>query len=217
MRDFGNSEFLEELALPRTKTPPHLVDPRVAAAISHPTRMHAMKVLYERTASPREIAAEMDEPVNNVTYHVKRLLELGCIELVNARPARGGRVVEHFYRATSQVIFDNEAWEQFGEKEKSDVTAGIMRLMSDDINEAMVQGTFYEPDDNHLSRLPIVVDREGWAEANSLLDETLEKLMRIEEKVINRRASQDGETESLHARVQMLCFRSPTPKRVESD
>lgn len=198
-----------------SKTPPHLVSPRIAAAMSHPTRMYAMKVLFERTASPREIAAEMEEPVNNVTYHVKRLLELGCVELVNVKPARGGRVLEHFYRATSHVIFHDDAWQQFGPKEKTDVTAGIMRLMSEDINAAVVQGTFTDPDDNHLSRLPMVVDRAGWEEVNALLDDALERLMAIREKVIERRAASDGELEALHTRVHIVHFRSPTPKQAD--
>jgi DNA-binding transcriptional ArsR family regulator len=214
MRDFSNSEFLEESAL--QKNPPALVSPRIAAAMTHPTRIFAMKVLFERTASPREIATEMDEPVNNVTYHVKRLLELGCIELVSARPARGGRVVEHFYRATSRVLFDDDVWQAFGEKEKADVTTGIMRLMSGDINEAMIRGTFYDPDDNHLSRSPMVLDPEGWREVNSVLDEAMERLMAIQDRVIERRSSED-EGEQMHTRVHMIHFRSPTPSRARPD
>jgi DNA-binding transcriptional ArsR family regulator len=216
VRDFPNSDFLEEIRLrqtPAKTTPPSLLNARIAAAMSHPTRLQAMTVLFERTASPKEIAEEMGEPVNNVTYHVKRLLDLGCIQLVDVRPAGGGRVVEHFYRATTQVLFEDEAWEQFGEKEKTNVTAGIMRLMSDDITEAMIQGTFSDPDDNHLSRSPMAVDGEGWKEVESLLKETLEQLMTIQTKVVERRASGTGDGKTLHTRVHMIHFRSPGPTR----
>jgi DNA-binding transcriptional ArsR family regulator len=197
------------MALP--KPAPALVNPRLAMAMSHPTRVHAMKVLFERTASPKEIAAEMDEPLNNVTYHVKQLLELGCIELVRIQPVHGGRVVEHFYRATRRAIFDSEAWEQFGEKEKMDVTASIMRLISGDITDAMSHGTFYEPDDNHLSRSPMVVDPEGWDEVNALLDQTLRQLFEIQERCVTRR--QDAETEDMHIKVEIIHFSSPPPRK----
>ena len=81
--------------------------------------------MFERAASPKEIAAELREPVNNVTYHLNQLLELGCIELVTAEPVHGGRVIEHFYRATQRAYFDDDAWRQFGHKEKMDVTSSI--------------------------------------------------------------------------------------------
>jgi len=215
MRDFSNSKLLEETALPGT--PPSLINPRIAAAMTHPTRVYAMKVLFERTASPKEIAAEMGEPVNNVTYHIKRLLEFGCIELTSTRPARGGRVVEHFYRATSRVIFDDDTWNQLGEKQKADVTAGIMRLISEDVSEAMVQGTFYDPDDSHITRSPMVLDPEGWAEVESLLNGTLDKLFAIQERVVARRQQKQEDDRALHTVVHMLHFRTPTPKRPETD
>lgn len=190
---------------------PALVDPKLATAMSHPTRVHAMKVLFERSASPKEIAAELNQPVNNVTYHVNQLLELGCVELVEVVPAHGGRVVEHFYRATRRAYFDSAAWDQFGDKEKMDVTAAIMRLISEDIADAMSKGTFCDPDDNHLSRSPMVVDQEGWDEVNSLLDGVLEKLLAIQENCVNRRRSNDDE--DLHIKVEIIHFRSPPPKK----
>lgn len=197
---------------PPSKPPPSLLNARIAAAITHPTRLHAMATFIERSASPKEIAEQMGEPINNVTYHVKRLLDLGCIELVSVRPAGGGRVVEHFYRATTQIFFDEEAWQRFGEQEKTNVTTGIMRLMSNDINESMIHGTFNEPDDNHLSRVPMTVDLEGWKEVESLLEQTLEKLMDIRTKAVERRGSGTGDEETLHTRVHMIHFRAPDPK-----
>jgi hypothetical protein len=181
--------------------------------------MHAMTVLFERTASPREIAEELGEPVNNVTYHVKRLLALGCVELVDVRPVRGGRVVEHFYRAAIQLIFDEETWQRFGDREKSNVTTGIIRMMSQDLSEAMLQGTFLDPDDNHLSRTPLTLDLEGWEEVKLLLKDAMEGLMGIQDRVVERRGQSDGddEDEVLHARVHIVQFRSPSPKRAERD
>src|SRR5882672_1985500 len=55
------------------------VSPQLAAALAHPTRVGVMSVLVEGPASPRQLAAAIDEPLNNVTYHVKQLRDLGCI------------------------------------------------------------------------------------------------------------------------------------------
>jgi DNA-binding transcriptional ArsR family regulator len=188
------------------RKPPTLTNPLLAAAMTHPTRLQAMRILGEGTATPREIAEEIDEPTNNVAYHVNILTRLGCVELVEVRPTHGGRVVEHVYQATQMAYFDDDAWAQLGDGEKLNVVGAILRQLTDDIAQAMATGTFYDPDDNHLSLSPMVVDADGWHETIDLLDETLERLATIQERVNERR---DGTEVTMRAKVAMLHFRSP--------
>jgi DNA-binding transcriptional ArsR family regulator len=187
-----------------------LIGDRLAAAVAHPTRMHAMSVFWEREASPREIATELGEPINNVTYHVNQLVNLGWIELVARRPARGGRVVEHFYKAIKGSQFDDAEWDNLGHKEKLLVDRTIMNLMSRDIAEAMLAGTFFATEDNHLTRIPIEVDAEGWEETKEILDRTLDELMEVRARSANRAAA-DGE-ETFPTKVEIIHFVSPEPK-----
>lgn len=170
-----------------------------------------MIVLVERPATPAEIAIAIGEPLNNVTYHINVLVKLGCVELVSVQPTAGGRVVEHLYRATQRAYLDTAAWERLSEKEKLQVSNLIMQLISEDVSEAMSHGTFYDPDDNHLSRTPMVLDQEGWEEATALLDEASEGLAEIQENVAKR-----GAAETLHAKVHLIQFRSPSPKKPET-
>ena len=79
------------------------VDPRIIKALGHPLRQRILQVLNTRVASPSEIAAQLDEPLGNVSYHVKTLLEYDCVELVETAPVRGA--VEHFYRATDATLY----------------------------------------------------------------------------------------------------------------
>lgn len=189
------------------QAPPSVVSSRLAAAMAHPLRVRALSVLFNRIASPGEIARELEEPVNNVTYHVKRLVELGCAELVSTRAAQGGRVVEHFYRATDGGYLDDEAWKPLGDEEKQNLTMTIMRVISEDINLAMAKGTFYEDDDNHLSRTPFMVDTEGWQEIKETLSDALQRLLTIRENIAARAAS--GDQETFPARVNILHYRFP--------
>src|ERR1700712_557834 len=94
------------------KKPLSLTNSRLVAAMTHPTRLRAMRVLAERAAAPRQVADDISEPINNVAYHIKILAKLGCIELVETRPAGGGRVAEHLYRASQIAAFDDDAWAQ---------------------------------------------------------------------------------------------------------
>jgi predicted ArsR family transcriptional regulator len=173
--------------------------------------MHAMTLLADREASPREIAAEIGEPVNNVTYHVKQLVELGCVELVRTAPARGGRVVEHFYRSTRRVWVDDEGWEKLGPSERHVFTTTLMKAIANDVNDAMARGTFFEQDDNHLSRTPMVVDAEGWKEVTEVLDAALLSLLEIRSKVAERTGSEEGPG-SFPAKIEILQFRAPPAK-----
>jgi DNA-binding transcriptional ArsR family regulator len=188
---------------------PSVVDPRLASAMSHPTRVYALKLLCERTATPREIATELGEPLNNVTYHIKQLLGLGCIELVETRSTQGGRVVEHLYRGTRRPYFDADGWNVLNDKEKSGIVAAIMRMVSEDIASAMSGGTFNEREDNHLSRWPLILDEDGWQEVIGVLRQAAENLLEVEQSVAARRA--DGATTDIHAKVEILHFCSPPP------
>jgi DNA-binding transcriptional ArsR family regulator len=192
------------------KRPPSLTDPRLATAMSHPTRLYAMRILTERTASPRELAAALDEPINNVAYHVRVLKRLDCIELVRTEQAHGGRVAEHYYRATQKAFWDDESWAQLGEQEKLNVTGAILTQISHDIAEAMRHGTFNRLDDNHISSSPMRVDREGWKEVVSLLDQTIAELIEIQERVDERLSDSE---EPLHTHVEILQFLSPPPPK----
>jgi DNA-binding MarR family transcriptional regulator len=193
---------------------PSLVNPRLSAAMSHPTRVHALTTFLEREASPKEIAAELEEPVNNVTYHVKQLVDLGWIELTRAVPTHGGRVVEHFYRAIRRAYLDEDEWNQLGSTERQILISKIMHHISLDINEAILAGTFCNPDDNHLTRTPLVVDPSGWEEVKEVLNGALLELMEIRKNVAGRAASSDEPTMSV--KVEMIQVRSPDKKRPTS-
>lgn len=176
--------------------------------MTHPTRLRVLKVLAEReAATPREIADEIGEPLNNVAYHIKILAKLQCIELVRVEQAQGGRVAEHFYRGTHRPYFDADAWEQLDEDEKLNVISAIMQHISEDIATAMSHGTFYEDDDNHLSRTSLALDPEGWKEVVDLLGNSLKELLEIQGRINER-----GNATPIHAKVAIVHFRSPTPK-----
>jgi len=197
------------MAAPRSGrgSAPALVSPQLAAALAHPTRAHALTILSQRPASPRELAEELGLPTRHVAYHVKRLAELGCVELAHAKPAGGGRVVEHIYRATQRSYFDADGWDSLDEREKRGVTTTILRLASEDVSEAMLTGTIHTPDDNHISRTVMSVDGEGWRELVDLLARTVEEVFDIQERIAERTAGAD--VEMLLAKLLILHFSAP--------
>jgi len=68
----------------------------VAKALSHPLRIELVRAMRdERVLSPGGYSRESGEPLGNVSYHVKALLEAEVITTAELVPRRGA--VEHFY------------------------------------------------------------------------------------------------------------------------
>ncbi|MEA2361317.1 MAG: hypothetical protein QOD71_462 [Thermoleophilaceae bacterium] len=85
---------------------PELSPPDAAKAIAHPLRLAILERLYDRDASPVELAREMQESLANVSYHVRALHELGAVALVRQRQVRGA--MEHTYTATVRITLKQE-------------------------------------------------------------------------------------------------------------
>ncbi len=187
--------------------PPHLTNPQLVTALAHATRVHALTVLNERAASPKELASELDRDINHVSYHLEKLEELGCVELVETKLRHGGRVKEHFYRATVRPWFDRDAWKQIDPQDQPGVTSSILANMNEDIAIAIQAGTFNGPD-NHISRTPMILDPESYGELLELLNSTLEGAMEIQEKATSRLKAGGV---SVLTKVHLIQFESPDP------
>jgi DNA-binding transcriptional ArsR family regulator len=191
----------------RPQKPISITDPRLAAATAHPTRVHILSVLNGRRGTAKQIASELNVDPRHVTHHMKVLVDLDCVELVAVNPVGRGAAVQYEYTATRRPVIDDEAWEQMDDRTKRSISTTLMRLISSEVDDGMETGTFFDPDDNHISRTPMCVDMQGWREVNSLLDETSEKLLRIQERSQARCSADDAE--SLLTRVMIVHFRYP--------
>ena len=58
------------------------------------------------------------------------------------------------------------------------LSSAMLKSVFDDIEEAISSGTLDEVDDRHLSRTPMVVDKQGWEETATLLSDTLDRCWR---------------------------------------
>src|SRR5215213_10320840 len=126
-----------------------LVDPRIAKALSHPMRARILGILDERVASPNEIAELIDERLPNVSYHVRALLDLGCIELVDTAQRRGA--IEHYYRALVRPLFSDRDWKRLPPSARQAISDVGLQMIWADTSEAMTTGTFEKRSDRHLS------------------------------------------------------------------
>jgi DNA-binding transcriptional ArsR family regulator len=185
-----------------------LVDERLAKVLSHPLRAHALGILNDRVASPNEIAQELDEPLGNVSYHVRMLLEAGCIELVSTAQRRGA--VEHYYRATMRPFFSDRDWKRLPPSIRQGISDVVLQMIWEDTSAAINKGTFGARSDRHLSRTPLVLNEQGWKKLGKLLSETLAQAMQIESESAQQLA-EAGE-QGFPVKLVLMHFESPPEK-----
>lgn len=182
------------------------LDQQLVHLVSHPVRVKALVVLVDRTASPKEIAAELKENISTVSHHVKELLRMGMIELVDEKRRRGA--VEHFYRAVMRPVWSTADWEALDIEERNQVSLWHMQLILADVARAFAGGTFDARSDRHATRIPLVVDEDGWEKLTKLLEDTYHSIFEIQAESAERLA-EDGELESISAMASLLAFEMP--------
>ncbi|MGO9819174.1 MAG: ArsR/SmtB family transcription factor [Solirubrobacteraceae bacterium] len=178
-----------------------ITDPTVAKALAHPLRTRILAALADRTASPSELAAELDVPLGVVSYHVRRLTALGFLKLVRRVPRRGA--VEHYYTATVRPRVSDEAWGATPAVVKQAHLDAALTQIGSDVSTAAAAGGF-DVSDARVSRLGVVVDEQGWLELARELDDAAERIAKIEAESRARLAAADAGEQRSAAVVQML-------------
>jgi DNA-binding transcriptional ArsR family regulator len=173
------------------KSGPSLIDRRLMKAVSNPTRVDILNILMDGPSSPSKIARRLDNvDVNLASHHIKVLRELGCVELV--REIKHGGRTEHVYKATKRHYFSTAEWEAIAPKDGHPITIDILRMISENLGSSLVAGDFDRKRDRHLSRSPINVDQEGWAEVGRILQRALEEVHEVAARSAER-AEHSGE------------------------
>lgn len=176
-------------------------DPQIAKALTHPLRVSILGILEERTASPREIADELEAPLGVVSYHVRQLDRLGLARLERTRQRRGA--LEHYYSAKQRPVVTSEAWANVPSIVKQATIRATLAKISEQVNRAADAGGF-EKSSIHLSRTSITLDRKGWEQLSAKLDRLLEDLDRIQTAAEKRLAAADHAEEIEAVAVLML-------------
>ncbi len=191
--------------MPQTKTSPEGITQQLAKALAHPLRVKILTSLHKGISSPNQLAQELGEPLGNVSYHVKTLLEYDCVELVKTEPRRGA--VEHFYRATERAFFSESDWEKIPASARKGISGVALEAIGKDSTEALVAGTIDARTDSHVTRTPLVLDEKGWKELNKVLVDTLDRALEIQGEAAGRLAEE--KEEGMATKLAILHFESP--------
>lgn len=77
-------------------------DNDLLVALRHPLRREILRAMAgEKSISPREVAHTLDQPLSNVSYHVRVLADCAAVSLVGTKAVRGS--MQHFYCITIEA------------------------------------------------------------------------------------------------------------------
>jgi DNA-binding transcriptional ArsR family regulator len=192
------------VAQTRTSSPEGITQ-QLAKALAHPLRVRILSSLHKGVSSPNQLSQELGEPLGNVSYHVKTLLEFDCVELVKTEPRRGA--VEHFYRATERSFFSDSDWQKIPASARKGICGSVLETIGQDATEALIAGSIDARTDSHVSRTPLTLDDQGWSELTTVLADALNRALEIQEEAASRLAAEKGE--GISSRMAILHFEAP--------
>ena len=181
------------------------VDTKLMKALAHPLRQQILVALSERVASPSELAEELGEPLGNVSYHVRMLVDLGCIELVSTTPRRGA--LEHHYKAVVRPFFDDATYSTFPTSTTRALRSDALQEIWNDISGAAESGTL-DHQSTHIARHALTLDEQGVSDISALLAETTDRIHEIRKKSASRLGKNRNSDQAINTVVATLAFRA---------
>ena len=161
-------------------------DPRYVRALGHPLRVRILAILEERTASAVELARMLTADIGVVAYHVRKLHQLGLIELERESRVRGA--IQRHYRAYERPRVSAEAWGAAPPIAKQAAIDATLQQIYEYGRASNAAGGF-DRADAHVTRTALRLDRKSWEKvAESLLD-VLRVVAEVEEDVRDREAA----------------------------
>jgi DNA-binding transcriptional ArsR family regulator len=176
---------------------------QVIKALADPMRVRILGALGKRTASPSDIAREIDADLSLTSYHFRVLRDAGLIQRVREAHRRGAR--ETYYQRVDPPVLDQKVWGRASEVIQQVIVQSTLRTVGERVDESARSGGF-EREGSHLLHLPMMLDEAGWKEVSSLVEEA-----QIRFQEVGRRAEQrldESDEEPLDCSAVLMLFTS---------
>lgn len=174
---------------------------KVAHSVNHPVRLDVLSILFERIASPNEMANQLRVALGTVSFHVTELVRDGVIELVKTEQRRGA--IEHYYRACVKPEITAEEWKTMPKPTRREIARLALHAIFADSLSSLRQGKLAADDDMYVAWIPMAVDEAGRDKVTDLQAEILE---RLEEIKVEHEAPQAEDESATPVRVAVTMW-----------
>lgn len=160
---------------------------QLVKALAHPLRVAILRQLEEGPNSPNQISHRIDEKLGNVSYHMKVLRDLDCVELVDTRPRRGA--LEHFYGLNPNGAMGSRTWKEVPPALRTHYAGTALADFTTRAVEALDAGTAESREGSGVTWLPLYIDEQGWKELQWVLSGVEKRFRAVAEKSAGRMGS----------------------------
>jgi hypothetical protein len=143
--------------------------------------------------------------LNLVSYHVRVLFKLKCVEVVDKEQIRGA--TKTIYKGTTRMLLDQGVWPNLSKEARTGISAGAIGETAERAQKALEEGTFDSRNDRAIINLKMSVDEQGWQEILEIVQNAYERCEDVEPEAVNRTPSPD---ERFRITVSLLAYESPT-------
>lgn len=185
---------------------PEVIDQRLVRALAHPLRIKILEILTERVTSPNRISDDLEAGLSHVAYHTRALDKCGCLELVDTAQRRGA--TEHFYKASPHSFIGDRIWRRVPRALLGGISGATLQSFMDRAVAALEAGTIDGRKDTTLYWMPVLLDEQGWNKVTATMEETVDKVLVIQEESRERISRRKGRG-AISAIVGVASFETP--------
>lgn len=178
----------------KTAKRPKQIEEVIQYALGHRIRVNALIALNEGIYTASQLAEIIGEPLNNVSNHLRKMLDDGAIEI--AKEERKGNVVQYWYRAVEIPCYSQEEAEAMTPVQQQVTVGAIVQSATAELFAALYAGKLRDPR-SVLFWHWYNVDSQGREDLEAENVRYLERAREIEAESTNRRARSGEEAESM--------------------
>jgi DNA-binding transcriptional ArsR family regulator len=171
-----------------------------ARALADPMRIRILGALREGPRSPAVLAEELDIDRRTLTRQARRLETLGFLSVLRDGH---GRVLRYDLAAAPDFV--DAVWERLPPPVKQAAISGSLAQIYSTVSKAAADGGFNRAD-MHLTRTPLTLDEQGWAEISRDMMHMLVRLAQTQARAAERLARRGSPEAPVRANAVLMLF-----------
>jgi DNA-binding transcriptional ArsR family regulator len=163
-------------------------------SVGHRIRVEILTALHGlQSASAKELAQIVHQPLSTVTHHVDELLDSGAIRVERTEKVRS--VEQRFYCLLSPIYVDNDEWAEMAEEERQETCRSVLQSVMAEALAAFGAGKIAADLQQVTYWAWFNVDEQG---RTAIAQEQLRSWRRLDEieKEANARCAESGEEQT---------------------
>lgn len=186
---------------PKPKTSRKGIEEVVQYALGHKLRVEMLTLLADGNYTAAELARLLNEPLNNVANHLRKMLDDGSVEV--ARQEMKGNIVQFCYKAVNVPYCSREAAEAMTAVQRQMTVGAIVQSATAEVLAGLYAGKLRDPR-SVLFWHWYNVDEQGREELEAENDRYLERLREIAADATDRRGRSGEPSTTMVVNLQVF-------------